>query len=64
MTSKFNESDFAFPDTNGNTAKDRKKVMSREEKHEAAKKANQAMMKAWELISQRKTSDVDAESNV
>lgn len=30
-----------------------KKALSRKEKLEAARKANQAMMKAWKLISQR-----------
>ncbi|NJL88552.1 MAG: hypothetical protein HC916_01200 [Coleofasciculaceae cyanobacterium SM2_1_6] len=33
------------------------KPLGRKEKLEAAKKANQAMMKVWQLISQRKDSD-------
>jgi hypothetical protein len=64
MAKKSEEINFDLPDTNGSKDSDRKKVLSREEKHEAAKKANQAMMKAWKLISQRKTSNVDAESHV
>jgi Cu2+-containing amine oxidase len=42
----------------------KKRVLTRKEKLEAAKKANQAMMRAWKLISQRKNSDTDVESNV
>lgn len=41
-----------------------KKLLSRQEKLEAARKANQAMMKAWELISQRSGNGTDAKSNV
>jgi hypothetical protein len=41
-----------------------KKTLSREEKLEAIRKANQAMMKAWELISQRKNSEIDAQDNI
>ena len=41
-----------------------KKALSRKEKLEAAKKANQAMMKAWELIAQRNGSNADAQSNL
>ncbi len=42
----------------------KRRVLTRKEKLEAAKKANQAMMNAWKLISQRKDSGRDAESNV
>jgi hypothetical protein len=41
-----------------------KQALSRQEKLAAAKKANQAMMQAWQLISQRQISDQDAENNV
>ena len=41
-----------------------KKVLSHEEKLEAARRANLAMMKAWELISQRNDSGTDDQSNV
>jgi hypothetical protein len=42
----------------------KKRVLTRKEKLEAAKKANQAMMRAWKLISQRKNSDTDVEDNI
>jgi len=42
----------------------KKRVLARKEKLEAAKRANQAMMKAWKLISQRKNSDTDVEGNI
>jgi hypothetical protein len=41
-----------------------KKVLSRKEKLEAAERANQAMMKAWKLISQREPDNTNGESNV
>jgi hypothetical protein len=47
----------------GNKTSIKKRVLTRKEKLEAAKKANQAMMKAWKLISQRKDNGTDAESN-
>ncbi|MCD8487764.1 MAG: hypothetical protein LRZ84_13785 [Desertifilum sp.] len=51
-------------DRNKSKGDARKKVLSRKDKLEAAKKANKAMMQAWKLISQRQNSEVDAESDV
>jgi hypothetical protein len=42
----------------------KKKALSREEKFEASKKANQAMMKAWKLISQRNSNSPDAKDYI
>lgn len=42
----------------------KKKPLSRKEKVEASKKANQAMMKAWKLISQRSAISSDAQNNI
>lgn len=68
MAKKSEENNSDFPGADGNTSRKHrtstKKVLSRKEKLEAAKKANQAMMRAWKLISQRKTSDTDAEGDI
>ncbi|WP_434686135.1 hypothetical protein [Pseudanabaena minima] len=50
------------PSSANKTAK--KKVLSRKEKIEASKKANQAMMKAWKLISQRSSNSSDAKDHI
>lgn len=42
----------------------KKKALSRKEKLEASKKANQAMMKAWKLISQRSFNSPDAKDHI
>ena len=42
----------------------KKKPLSRKEKVEASKKANQAMMKAWKLISQRSSNSPDAKDYI
>jgi hypothetical protein len=42
----------------------KKKSLSRKEKFEASKKANQAMMKAWKLISQRSANSPDAKDYI
>ena len=63
MTKKSKESSLnssvTSPSVANKTAK--KKALSRKEKFEASKKANQAMMKAWKLISQRRSSSPDAD---
>jgi hypothetical protein len=76
MAKKMSESNSDLSATNGSLPKgakgngkkgsktsSKKRVLTRKEKLEAAKKANQAMMKAWKLISQRKDNGTDAESN-
>ena len=42
----------------------KKKILGRKEKFEASKKANQAMMKAWKLISQRSSNSPDAKDYI
>ena len=42
----------------------KKKSLSRKEKFEASKKANQAMMKAWKLISQRSSNSPDSKDYI
>jgi hypothetical protein len=42
----------------------KKKVLSRKEKFEASKKANQAMMKVWKLISQRSSNSPNAKDYI
>lgn|GEM_PF-4640049 len=41
-----------------------KKTLGRKEKLEAVRKANQSMMKAWELISQRMNSESNVQDNL
>jgi hypothetical protein len=55
-------SSFASPSNDHKTAK--KKALSRKEKLEASKKANQAMMKAWKLISQRSSNSPDGKDYI
>ncbi|HBC43089.1 MAG TPA: hypothetical protein DCZ88_14700 [Pseudanabaena sp.] len=66
MTKKPRESSLnssvTSPSSANKTAK--KKVLSRKEKIEASKKANQAMMKAWKLISQRSSNSPDAKDHI
>jgi hypothetical protein len=66
MTKKSRESSLngsvASPPSEYKTAK--KKSLSRKEKVEASKKANQAMMKAWKLISQRSSNSPDAKDYI
>jgi hypothetical protein len=42
----------------------KKKALSRKEKVEASKKANQAMMRVWKLISQRSSNSPDAKDYI
>jgi len=42
----------------------KKRALTRKEKLDAAKRANQAMMRAWKLISQRRNSDTDVEGDI
>lgn len=58
----------ANSDTTNNDARKRrktttKKPLSRKEKLEAVRKANAALMKAWELMSQRQSSETNAEDS-
>jgi hypothetical protein len=66
MTKKSKErslnSSVGSPSSENKTAK--KKSLSRKEKVEASKKANQAMMKAWKLISQRSSNSPDAKDHI
>ena len=66
MTKKSKENSLnnsvASPSSENKTAK--KKSLSRKEKFEASKKANQAMMKAWKLISQRSSNSPDAKDYI
>jgi hypothetical protein len=66
MTKKSKErslnSSVASPSSEYKTVK--KKSLSRKEKLEASKKANQAMMKAWKLISQRSSNSPDAKDYI
>lgn len=66
MTKKSKENSLnnsvASPSSENKTAK--KKSLSRKEKFEASKKANQAMMKAWKLISQRISNSPDAQDHI
>jgi len=66
MTKKTKESSLnssvTSPSNDRKTAK--KKSLSRKEKFEASKKANQAMMKAWKLISQRSSNSTDAKDHI
>jgi hypothetical protein len=66
MTKKSKESSLnssvASPSNEHKTAK--KKSLSRKEKFDASKKANQAMMKAWKLISQRSSNSPDAKDYI
>ena len=66
MTKKTKESSLnssvTSPSNDHKTAK--KKSLSRKEKFEASKKANQAMMKAWKLISQRSSNSPDAKAQI
>ena len=66
MTKKSKENSLnnsvVIPSIANKTAK--KKSLSRKEKFEASKKANQAMMKAWKLISQRSSNSPDAKDYI
>jgi hypothetical protein len=66
MTEKSKEnslnSSIASPSSENKTVK--KKSLSRKEKVEASKKANQAMIKAWKLISQRSSNSPDAQDHI
>ncbi|MBD2175558.1 hypothetical protein H6F42_01330 [Pseudanabaena sp. FACHB-1998] len=42
----------------------KKKALSRKKKVEASKKANQAMMRAWKLISQRSFNSPNAKDHI
>jgi len=66
MTKKSKESSLnssiSSPSNDHKTAK--KKSLSRKEKFEASKKANQAMIKAWKLISLRSSNSPDAKDHI